>query len=464
MSESELGAHERPGHLTALMRAATPPAGPAVLRVAIVEDGRCCDERVFDEPSSVTIGPRESDTFVLLDAPKTQLFEPHGNGFRLIVPTGVQGRIAKGAAITPLSELAGRAVTLELGMKGKLTLGGVTLLFSFERAAARVAVARPADLAPVRRSIGMDWNTTIVAAMSFLFHFGVLGSIYTDWSDPIVDDDLTISKLVESVRDLPAVPIEDPTEAVESQGSVVPTKEPAKVAADKRTDVRGNDPQRGNAPSKSGPMTARDAANLSNELAAMNVEMMGVLDSKGASTDRVISDSTVPVSLLDATARNGDRVAIGKNDFGFGGPAWAPESTKKTLAELGDKGTDQQPKTVGSARAVEGPKVQGQSSVSPQPPPDFPEAAGVIAGLSGGFRRCYLRGLESEDPSMKGGVKLVIKVGPNGEVAGVTATPTGSVSGTVAACMAGKAQGAQFPKPPSGGATIFAPVSVFPQK
>lgn len=463
MSESELGAHERPGHLTALMRAATPPAGPAVLRVAIVENGRCCDERVFDEPSSVTIGPRESDTFVVLDAPKTQLFEPHGTGFRLIVPVGVQGRIAKGAAITPLSELAGRAVTLELGMKGKLTLGGVTLLFSFERAAARVAIARPADLAPVRRSIGMDWNTTIVAAMSFLFHFGVLGSIYTDWSDPIVDDDLTISKLVESVRDLPPVPIEEPTEAVESQGSVVPTKEPAKVAADKRTDVRGNAPQKGGA-AKSGPMSARDAANLSSELAAMNVEMMGVLDSKGVSTERVLDDGTVPVALLDVMAKNGERVAPGKNVLGFGGPATLPQPGTTSLVDLGNKGTDQQPKTVGSARTVEGPKVQGQSSVAPQPPPDFPEAAGVIAGLSGGFRRCYLRGLESEDPSMKGGVKLVIKVGPNGEVAGVTATPTGSVSGTVAACMAGKAQGAQFPKPPSGGATIFAPVSVFPQK
>ena len=36
----------------------------------------------------------------------------------------------------------------------------------------------------------IDWTTTIIAAFSFLFHFGAVGSIYSDWMDPIVDGQL----------------------------------------------------------------------------------------------------------------------------------------------------------------------------------------------------------------------------------------------------------------------------------
>ena len=41
---------------------------------------------------------------------------------------------------------------------------------------------------------------TIIAAFSFLFHFGMVGAIYSDWMDPVVDDELDIAGLIDSVK------------------------------------------------------------------------------------------------------------------------------------------------------------------------------------------------------------------------------------------------------------------------
>ena len=63
----------------------------------------------------------------------------------------------------------------------------------------------------------IDWTTTIIAAFSFLFHFGAVGSIYSDWMDPIVDDEVDVAALLESVKQLPPPPaVEQPKENAET--------------------------------------------------------------------------------------------------------------------------------------------------------------------------------------------------------------------------------------------------------
>jgi hypothetical protein len=59
----------------------------------------------------------------------------------------------------------------------------------------------------------IDWRTTIIAAFSFLFHFGAIGSIYSDWMDPVIDDEVEVAQLLESVKQLPPPPpVEQPKE------------------------------------------------------------------------------------------------------------------------------------------------------------------------------------------------------------------------------------------------------------
>jgi hypothetical protein len=85
----------------------------------------------------------------------------------------------------------------------------------------------------------------------------------------------------------------------------------------------------------------------------------------------------------------------------------------------------------------------------------------VVAGMQAGFRRCYNRGL-SEDPNMKGTVRITARIGPNGEV--LSASPSGSgLSGTVMSCVAQRVSSAQFAAPEGGGATIVIPVTFVSQ-
>jgi hypothetical protein len=83
--------------------------------------------------------------------------------------------------------------------------------------------------------------------------------------------------------------------------------------------------------------------------------------------------------------------------------------------------------------------------------------------MRAGFRRCYTQGLAS-NPEMSGSVRVTARIGPGGEVLSVQASPSGSISGAVASCIAGRVQGAQFDPPEGGAATVVIPVTLVQQK
>ena len=89
-------------------------------------------------------------------------------------------------------------------------------------------------------------------------------------------------------------------------------------------------------------------------------------------------------------------------------------------------------------------------------------AARVVAGMRAGFRSCYNRGL-AENPDAQGSIRLSIKVGPGGEVQGVTASASGNLPGSVTSCVQARAQAAQFDPPEGGSAVVVVPVSFVKQ-
>src|SRR5262249_53259984 len=125
----------------------------------------------------------------------------------------------------------------------------------------------------------IDWTTTIIAAFSFLFHFGAVGSIYSDWMDPVVDDEVSVAQLLESVKQLPPPP---PPETPKTTDAPVSTGD-AKVEAPKAPSHGGG---AGKGSSKGSVGDARAAA-ISNELAQLDVAMVGALNSKGGATANV---------------------------------------------------------------------------------------------------------------------------------------------------------------------------------
>jgi hypothetical protein len=56
---------QRPGQMTAVMRAMPQATGPKVLRIGLVQSGKVIEERVIKQRGHVTIGPSEKSMFVI---------------------------------------------------------------------------------------------------------------------------------------------------------------------------------------------------------------------------------------------------------------------------------------------------------------------------------------------------------------------------------------------------------------
>lgn len=457
------------GQMTASMQAVKLPSSKRVLRIAIVQGGRVVEERSLTERDKiVSVGPSEKDSFCVVDpaiGASLKLFEVARAGCRVNVPAGATGRIVTETSAIEIAQ-SSPARTVKDVLRGRLVLGDVSILFSYE--IAPDVKPQPAILPPTRRE--MDWNVTIIAAFSFLFHFGVLGSLYSDWQDPRVDDRLTVESLLETLRDTPALdPEEHPEEAADAASTA---KADATASAAPAASASPAEGARSKQPTTAGPrgkLPQASRAALANELAAMDLQMNTVLNTRGPSTDRVLDSSDVDFKRMDEMARSASRTTTRANDLGFGSDNTGDIHGTKSLATSGDPDAGSHTTDSGRAKDTKGPMVPGPTLPYPEikgTTGDLPDANKVVGRLQGSFRRCYQNGIDRENEAMEGTLKITMKVGPNGEVTSATASAvTGSLSGSVVACMVSRASGAQFQPPKNGaGAVLVVPVAMRKQK
>ncbi|HTQ46037.1 MAG TPA: energy transducer TonB, partial [Polyangiaceae bacterium] len=220
----------RPGQMTAVMRAMQQSTGPKVLRIGLVASGRILEERIVKQRTSVTVGPSEKSMFVVQAnvPPQFKLFELIGNDYYLNFLDGMTGRVALATGITDLIALKGQAkrvgpayqIRLTEEARGKVVIGETTFLFQF--VAPPPVQPRPQLPLSVKGGVAsqIDWNLTIIAAFSFLMHFGLIGAMYSDWMDPVVSDDLTAA-LTHMVQEPPTPP---PVETAEASASATSTE------------------------------------------------------------------------------------------------------------------------------------------------------------------------------------------------------------------------------------------------
>src|SRR5579864_2950967 len=227
-----MGPHSgRPGQMTAVMRAMQQATGPKVLRIGLVAAGSILEERIVKQRTSVTVGPGERSTFVIQAnlPPQFKLFELIGGDYYLNFLDGMTGRIALATGITDLVALKGQAkrvgpayqVRLSEEARGKIVIGETTFLFQF--VAPPPVQPRPQLPLSVKGGVAsqIDWNLTIIAAFSFLVHFGFVGAMYTEWMDPVVSDDIS-AQLLDMVARAQPPPVET-TEAPTASASATDT-------------------------------------------------------------------------------------------------------------------------------------------------------------------------------------------------------------------------------------------------
>jgi hypothetical protein len=458
------GTSQRPGQMTAVMRAVA-ATGPKVLRIGVVQSGRVSEERIIKQRTHVTVGPSEKNMFVISTSsvPATfRVFELIGNDYHLNFLDGMTGRIALPTGISDLTVLKGQArrtsqgayqIRLTEDSRGKVVIGDTTFLFQFV-APPPIQPKPQLPVAVLRGASAIDWNTTIIAALSFLFHFLLLGSIYSDWLDPIVDDEANVSGVIDSLKSLPPPPpVEDKPEE-KADDTAKPEKAAEKAPAPAAAAAPG--------PKPAGQMSEKQAAALHNELDQLEMQTLGALASSGPATAGVLKGSEVATTALDQAAASSAGVGAGTGDLklGSGGGAIRP-GMGGTLAGIGSSGRTTGTEGAGTAAKVAGPKGNanvGGASVSGG---TVGNASRVVAGMRAGFRACYQRGL-ADNPDAAGAVTLTIRVGPGGEVQSVSAS-SGSLPASVVSCVKARAQAAQFDAPEGGSAVIQVPVTFVKQ-
>ncbi|MEJ7728805.1 MAG: AgmX/PglI C-terminal domain-containing protein [Polyangiaceae bacterium] len=456
--------------MTAVMRAMNQATGPKVLRIGLVQGGKVIEERVIKQRTHVTIGPSEKSMFVIpsKNVPANfRLFEVVGNDYVLNYLDGMTGRVALKTGISDLGALRGQARRVPVGQaqayqvnlsdeaRGKVVIGETTFLFQF--VAPPPIQPKPQLPVSVKAGLGndIDWTTTIIAAFSFLFHFGAVGAIYSDWMDPVIDDEVDINQLLESVKQLPPPPaVEQKTEVTDAPAT--------SAAAATEAPKAGAGGAKGPGAGSGGKVSDARASAIANELAQLDMAMIGVLNSGGNATQGVLNSGDVPTGLLDGAAQSGAGVGQGgvaglNMGGGTGGAVRPGAAGGGGLAGIGNTGTGG-PATAGSATKVKGPVGNAQVGGAAVSGGSVANASSVVAGMAAGFRRCYNKGL-SEDPSMKGSVRITAKIGPNGEVLSASPSGGGGLSGGVVSCVTARVSSAQFSPPEGGGATVVIPIT-----
>jgi hypothetical protein len=454
----------RPGQMTAVMGSVGRAAGARVLRVARVVGGCIVEERIVEPGASVTVGPDEKATFVVQEGglPRQfKLFERVRDGYCLNFLDAMSGRVAWAGGVGDLPLLRRRAkrigsmfrVPLTEAGRGKIVIGETTFLFQF----VVPPPARPRPRLPLSVKGGfaseIDWTLAILIALSFLFHFGLVGAMYSDWSDAVVSDDVTAS-LLDSWVHAPPLPV-DTAEPAPDATARTPT-----AVATQRSQEPG--PAARDRPPISAAPNARTVAQLLKEAADARIAIVGGLRG-GPSIDRALSDgSGADVDLNELATRPG----------GF--------TNKEGLLSGVSPGGPIQPGRVGDWAGIRGHPTGGAPSVAGSATPVLPNfdmhelpptvtapvanvEAVIHKMIEPGARLCYQRGLQS-NPGQAGKVVIVLKIAASGEVDLASVASNAGLSAQVASCIASVARRARFDPPDGTGATLSVPFNFVLQR
>ncbi len=448
----------RPGQMTAVMRAMQQSAGPKVLRIGLVAAGRILEERVVKQRTSVTVGPSEKSMFVVQANLPAQfkLFELVGNDYYLNFLDGMTGRVALATGITDLVALKGQAkrvgpayqIRLTEEARGKIVIGETTFLFQF--VAPPPVQPRPRLPLSVKGGVAsqVDWNLTIIAAFSFLVHFGLVGAMYSDWMDPVVNDDITAG-LLDMVRETVPPPVESAETPTSSATS---------------TDTAPTPTQAPKAQIKSGPSAPdqKIVSGLIQEADQARIAILAALNGGPNINGAMKDDNGAPVDLNSLANRSGgvSNTTGGLNlPGGAGGPIHPGAGGGLQNIHGGETGGAST--SAGTVVKVV-PVGDVQYTGSAMSVPVANAEAVIRSQVHPGAKKCYQRGLES-DPTQAGKIVILIKVAPSGEVDSATVQSNSGLSPAVATCITNVARRAKFDAPGASGSQISVPFNFVKQ-
>jgi len=329
------------------------------------------------------------------------------------------------------------APTRSLGPPGRMTAA--------MRAVPAIVATRPLLPPSVKQSLGaqIDWNLTVIVALSFLAHFGLVGGMYSDWADPTVDADFT-ARFAFVAPPLTPPPVETQDEPGPSASAATSSDAPATHAP--RPVVH---------PAPASPQPT-DVNALIHEWEALRVSTIGSM-TVGPNARRMLrqDDESAPVDLNDLYKRS---TGVDDRPMSLGLPhASDPIVVGRPGDDLTRLRTTESPvaSTAGTARPVV-PFTMREDP--PQMSAAISNAESVIRKqLQPRARQCYQHAVTADESLADGSIFVAIHVGPSGEVSSAGIASRTGLSPQVAGCIQGAASRLVFDPPGPGGATIGVP-------
>lgn len=424
----------------------------------MIINGKIIEERAVKWGDPVTVGKSNKATLQLdgdvIPVESRLLFEARGSKYYLCLDETVSGRlqIARERPAVALSEagaIDGR-VELAEGCRGKLSLHGVTILFSFENAA-----PEPERLVLPRELGGAFYRTIdpqFVGIFAFVAALQISVVAYAR-SVPFVEE-LTLealspgtARIIAPLRPLEPLRVEEPAK----------DPEPAKPAPVKeaKPSVTG-DPARG------GAQTA--AERVSDRVSKRG--LLGVLGKKSrapGAIDDVFEEGAIIQSLGSAFdgARGVEIMRAGDNSRTRG---VLGEESGVGIGVLGGHGTPSDGAVTAGER--EETSLAGEGFVTPETPRvdgtlSESEIAGAMRVHVRALRACYESALK-RNPKLGGKLVLRFEIDESGRAADFGFEDDSVRSGEVRECIARRAAHWRFPKPSGGTVFVEYPVLLTP--
>jgi hypothetical protein len=457
------------GAMTAAMRAVRTGASERVLRIGKLERGRVIEERVIAERADVRVGTDHDNMFLVSGAraPEThRLFEMVSGSYVLNLVPGMTGRIALPTGVVELAHVIGgegkKQLRLTPEARGKIVIDETVFLFQFVDPPLRTARAQLPLAVKTGLSGRIDWGFSILAAFSFLVHFGFAGAVNSDWFDPTIDDDIETAALVETAHARPPVPLEvqqQPTPTDENVAAKDPTPDPKSPpdAKNGSSAKPGNGGQHAGTAGKYGGSSETPSALDSKALDELGIKAIGAFDSKAPATGLILKPgSNVVDEQLDELAKT--KTAISTTDglkLPSGGEPKPIGASDGPITFLPGKQPSGPPKPAVAPKDPEVPIPPYLATPAPTVG-NVPDADGVIARNRWRFGACYKQALV-KNPTDGGTIRVLVTVGEAGEVLSAVPTSTTASSG-LTSCVAASFGPMKFAAPTGGTGQFTAPV------
>jgi TonB family protein len=473
---------QRPGAMTMAMQAVqVKPSGPKVLRIGLIQAGRIVEERIIRKRETVTVGSSEKNHFVVHGEgvpARFEVFQLVGADYILNFTDKMSGRVGLPGGVQDLDQMrkSGAArnagthwqIKLSDSSRGKVVLGGTTLLFQF----VTPPPVQPRPQLPAAARAGLvrsiDWLFTSFVVFTFMTMFGFI--VYLENEDWRIEEGIASvpAELAQMIFEEPPPP--PPEEETTEETEEAPAEE-AQAPAPQKSD-RKAEPSKEPAP---GPDKEAEAAANADKTARIAEEaaqaaealIVGALSSEaGGALADVLAGGAVTGNAQDilsqaagvgvansasGTLRTRSGGATGSGQQGLGSLARRGEGTTTGRSEGGAVAE----RTIkGKTELGSGGDIGGSGDF------DASLVVQMIKTRIGAIRACYERELK-RNPTLAGKVTIQFTIEERGNVSGVKVADNTTGDAAVGQCVANAIQRFRFNPGPEGGNVTFSYPFVF---